>query len=169
MPMAGTGGKFSPLRCSKCGTTFVGTAFREIDGKKYCEKCYQELVTEKIAFDNAQKDLYNYIKEVFGITFIPPEVVGAITRQISYDKVQIKGLKATIWYYYKVLGNTPVIELLPRVLKEQYERTREYLIEQRKIREVNMKTNINVEPRVVIISKDDQKNRNKPKYRMEDL
>lgn len=124
---------------------------------------------EKIAIDNAQKDLYNYIKEVFGVTYIPPEVAGAITRQISYDKIQIKGLKATIWYYYKVLGNTPVLELLPRVLKEQYNRTRQYLIDQKKIREENMKVNINVKPRVVVVNKDDQGNRNKPKYRMEDL
>ena len=167
--MPGASGKNNPLRCSKCGTFLVGTAFREIDGKRYCEACYQSLMAEKIAFDNAQKDLYNYIKEVFGVTYIPPEVVGAITRQISYDKAQIKGLKATIWYYYKVLGNNPVLELLPRVLKEQYERTRQYLIDQKKIREENMKVDINVKPRVVIINKDDQENRNKPKYRMEDL
>lgn len=167
--MPGVSGKSNSLRCSKCGTLLVGTAFREIDGKRYCEACYQSLMAEKIAFDNAQKDLYNYIKEVFGVTYIPPEVVGAITRQISYDKAQIKGLKATIWYYYKVLGNTPAIEFLPRVLREQYERTRQYLIDQKKIREENMKVNINVEPRVVVVNKDDQRSRNKPKYRMEDL
>ena len=159
--MSGMSSRNSSSRCSKCGTLLVGTAFREIDGKRYCEACYQSLMAEKIAFDNAQKDLYNYIKEVFGVTYIPPEVVGAITRQISYDKVQIKGLK--------VLGNNPVLELLPRVLKEQYDRTRQYLIDQKKIREENMKVNINVKPRVVVVNKDDQENRNKPKYRMEDL
>ena len=167
--MAGASNRNNSLRCSKCGTLLVGTAFREIDGKKYCEACYQSLMAEKIVFDNAQKDLYNYIKEVFGVTYIPPEVSGAITRQISYDKAQIKGLKATIWYYYKVLNNNPVLELLPRVLKEQYERTRQYLIDQKRIREENMKVNINVKPRVVVVNKDDQENRNKPKYRMEDL
>ena len=167
--MPGASGRNNPLRCSKCGTLLVGTAFREIDGKKYCEACYQSLMAEKIAFDNAQKDLYNYIKEIFGVTYIPPEVIGAITRQISYDKVQIKGLKATIWYYYKVLGNNPVLELLPRVLKEQYDRTRQYLIDQKKIREENMKVNINVKPRIVVVNKDDKENRNKPKYKMEDL
>ena len=62
-----------------------------------------------------------------------------------------------------------MLELLPRVLKEQYDRTRQYLIDQKKIREENMKVNINVKPRVVVVNKDDQENRNKPKYRMEDL
>ena len=32
-----------------------------------------------------------------------------------------------------------------------------------------MKVNINVKPRVVVVNKDDKENRNKPKYRMEDL
>ena len=32
-----------------------------------------------------------------------------------------------------------------------------------------MKVNINVKPRVVVVNKDDQEKRNKPKYRMEDL
>lgn len=167
--MAGSSSRSGSSRCAKCGTLLVGTAFREIDGKKYCEKCYKEVMAEKLAFDNAQKDLYNYIKEVFGISYIPPEVIGSITRQISYDNAQIKGLKATIWYYYKVLGNQPVIELLPRVLKEQYERTRQYLIDQRKLREKNMEVDLNVAPRVVVVNKDDTKSRNKPKYRMEDL
>lgn len=167
--MSGASGRNNALRCAKCGTLLVGTAFREIDGKRYCEKCYQEEIAEKIAFDNEQQDLYNYIKEVFGVSYIPPEITGAITRQISYDKVQIKGLKATIWYYYKILGNTPNLEALPRVLRDQYDRTREYLIEQRKLRETNMKVDINVKPRVVVVNKEDQKTRNKPKYRMEDL
>lgn len=167
--MAGAASKSGSSRCAKCGALLLGAAFREIDGKRYCEKCYQETIAEKIAFDNAQQDLYNYIKEVFGVSYIPPEITGAITRQISYDKVQVKGLKATIWYYYKILGNTPILEGLPRVLREQYERTREYLIEQRKLREENMKVNINVKPRIVVVNKEDQKSRNKPKYRMEDL
>ena len=32
-----------------------------------------------------------------------------------------------------------------------------------------MKVNINVKPRIVVVNKDDQGNRNKPKYKMEDL
>lgn len=167
--MAGVVSKNHSCRCSKCGALLLGTAFREIGGKRYCEKCYQEEIAEKMAFDNAQQDLYNYIKEVFGVSYIPPEITGAITRQISYEKAQVKGLKATIWYYYKILGNTPVLETLPRVLKDQYDRTREYLIEQRKLRETNMKVDINVKPRVVVVNKEDQKTRNKPKYKMEDL
>lgn len=169
--MAGEkGAKSSSSRCEKCGTLLVGTAFREIEGKKYCEKCYRELVAEKKNFDNALQDLYNYIKEVFGITEIPPDIAGAVMRQITYDRAKPRGLKATIWYYYKVLGNTPRIEWLSRVLKDQYGKAQEYFVEQRSIREKNMKTNICVEPRVVVIPRDNiNKKRNKPKYRMEDL
>ena len=32
-----------------------------------------------------------------------------------------------------------------------------------------MKVDINVKPRVVVVNKEDQKTRNKPKYKMEDL
>lgn len=155
--------------CCECGARLLGVAFRELGGRKYCEKCYAKAVAAKLEFDKAQEDLYAYIREIFGVESIPPEVSGAITKAISYDHAQWKGLKATIWYYYKILGNKPVIEFLPKVLREQYESARAYLVKQRELREKNMKVDLNVKPRVVVVRRDNHSNRNVPKYRMEDL
>ena len=154
------------LVCAKCGQRIIGNGSR-YRGKIYCNSCYDQLMAEEAAFEQDKKELFAYIKELFGEQECPGEVISTVEYALRNGK-KIRGIRATLYYYYELMANEPNnIYTVSRVIKEQYDNARVYIEEQNRIMEENKKVDLNVPPVVVTISR--PRSKKQIKYRMEDL
>lgn len=155
------------LTCAHCGQVLIGNG-RPSKGKVYCPSCFDKLVKEQEVFEAEKQDLCIYLRKLFGLTEVPAEVVHAIDR-LYRDGRKLKGMKATIYYYYEILGNdTYNVMLFSKIITEQYDNARMYLEKVRKIQQHNAEVDIKVPPMTYTIS-DKHKNKRKPQRRIEDL
>ena len=154
------------LTCARCGQRIVGNGHRYL-GKVYCSTCYDEVMEETMALENDKQELYDYIKNLFGKSECPNEVIFMIDQQLRTGK-KVRGIQATLYYYYEILGHdTNNILGLGRVLQEQYENARDYTEQVNKNQELNRQVNLNVEPKNIKIPRPCSKKR--LKYKLEDL
>ena len=129
--------------------------------------------TDLLAAEDDQQQLYRYIKQLFGVSEIPQEVVASITREAAKGK-KYRGLRLTLHYYYEVLENQPNdITVVSYVIRDQYENARKYQEESRKIQEINQQVDLSHTPtRTVKLKATDLTNnigRKKKKYDITDL
>ena len=155
------------LYCAKCGQRLIGNGHRFLS-KNYCDSCYEKEMVELEALEAEKDRLYGYIKELFGISECPSEVIYAIENNIKYGK-KVSGIRATLWYYYEIQGHTTDISFLNKIIKEQYDNARKYIESARQIKKQNDQTNLNVEPITVKLHSNINKKKRSAKYKMEDL
>lgn len=154
------------LVCAHCGQKIIGNGYRYL-GKVYCGACYEKAMQESMALEAAKEELFGYVKNLFGKTDCPPEVIYMVEQNLKTGK-KIKGIRATIYYYYEVKGHEPNnIFFLGKVISEQYENARQYVEECARIAEVNRLTNLVVAPNNVKVRQPRRKK--EIKYKMEDL
>lgn len=156
------------VRCSKCGQNLVTGVFQIFDGKKLCSSCYAKAVEEAKQDEQALQDLFEYIKALFGITQIPFDWLEIIQTYLK-DKKTYFGIRATLYYYYEILGNKadsdgPAL----RIVRYQYDAASQYFQEQRALREHNLATNMDATSRVITMVSPVNVTR-KPPYNIEDL
>ena len=56
--------------CSQCGKKIIGTVHK-VNDKTYCGDCYEIAMQSLAALEKAKKELYDYIKDLFGKTSCP--------------------------------------------------------------------------------------------------
>ena len=155
------------LTCAHCGQVIIGNG-RPSRGKTYCVACYDKIVKEQEAMAVEKQDLCTYMKKVFGVSEITTEVMYTIDRLVREGK-KLRGMKATLYYYFEVLGNDGVsIMLLYKIINEQYDNARIYLDKMRKLKEHNDRIDITAETITYVIS-DKEKHKRKPQRKIEDL
>ena len=156
--------------CSECGGRIVGLNYSS-GGKNYCQKCFDKLTAVLSSQEAEKQELLNYIREVFQVADVPPDVVSSISREIKYGKTT-KGIRSTIKYYYFIEGNPPVnIASLPYVIQDQYEIARAYAKRTKEVKEKNKDIDLTTETiNIKINPRDlDRKNQKKIAYNIEDL
>lgn len=155
-------------RCEKCGQIIIGEV-HIFEGKKYCNNCYEQLMQERQQKEAELKVLRDYIKKIYQIDAIPVEVNYAIDKLIAIGK-KPTGIKATLYYYYKILGNKPALYLFGRVIEEKYEEARYYFLKQQELRKINDSIDITNNKRIVnVVVKNSTKKKRQINYKMEDL
>lgn len=157
------------LLCARCGQRVVGNG-HYYAGRKYCAHCYDELMQELIELDKAKEDLYNYIKTLFGVSECPQEVIYTIDRALGKGK-KLKGIRATIWYYYEIQGHAPDnTSSLSRVINDYYEDAKNYINHVNDVKAKNAELDLSDVPTVVVkVDLNNLEKKKKIKYRMEDL
>lgn len=154
--------------CSRCQQRIVANVYR-LNGKTYCGNCYDQLMQELTAQSIAKEELINYIKLLFGKSECPNEVIYAIDQAVKQGK-KIKGIKATLYYYYELTGhNIDNIYYIGKVITEQYDNARNYIQKQKEINEANKNVDLDVPPIHVTIKKGGPKRIVNINYKMEDL
>lgn len=156
------------LYCARCNQRLIGNGHRYLS-KNYCDACYEKEMTELEALEIEKERLYGYIKELFGCTECPAEVVYNIENYIKYGK-KVSGIRATIYYYYEIQGHpADNILFLNKIIREQYDNARKYYEMAKTIKKQNDQTDLNVEPVVVQLQSNVNKKKRSIKYKMEDL
>ena len=162
--MAGTAGK-----CARCGQRLVGVGIKLKDGT-YCTDCYNIRVSELQKEEEAKKEIYDYIKQIFECETLPPSVTSGIDTLINQGK-KASGIKGTLWYYYLIMENTPSdsqLDYLYKIINDNYNAARDYVIKARELREKNMTIDINVPAQTVKVKIEHDRKKKLP-YKMEDL
>ena len=162
--MAGTAAK-----CARCGQRLIGVGIKLKDGT-YCTSCYNIKVSELQKEDEAKKEIYDYIKQIFECESLPPSVASGVDTLINQGK-KISGIKGTLWYYYFIMGNTPSnshLDYLYKIINDNYDAARDYVVKARELKEKNMMIDINVPAQTVKV-KINHDRKKKLSYNMEDL
>lgn len=88
---------------------------------------------------------------------------------MNRDGRKLKGIKATLYYYFEILGNDTVnVVLLSKIVNEHYEAAKAYLEKAKRIQEYNAKIDIKAGSISYKVS-DRRKGVRKPQRRIEDL
>ena len=154
--------------CSACGQKIVGSKYTH-GGKNYCCACYGALAEklEKEAKD--KQSLIDYIKDIFSLSELPTETLNLIDRELKSGRT-VRGLRATLWYYYDILLTNPTNVLnLSFVFRDQYGAAKEYAEQIAKLKKINKKVDLTPKTRVVQVKKDTSGATAKIPYKIEDL
>lgn len=159
--------------CSQCGQRIVNGNAQKYNNKNVCQTCYQKLMQAEIKAQKAKKELYDYIKSVLGLNECPREITTAIDHLIK-DGKKVKGIEATVYYYYLVLGNKYNPDqryYFYKIINDEYLNARDFIAQQQKIKEINANFHATTPPVIVRIHEGDitKKRRKKINYKMEDL
>lgn len=153
-------------RCPKCQQIIIG-AGHLYNSKLYCDQCYKIVIEEAQNLEIEKRNLFDFIKELFGIDEMPDSWSVTIDRLIRSGKT-IAGIKMTLTYYYNILGHNPDTTYGLGIIEKYYEETRQYAIKQQEIMQKNLEHEEKSETVTVKISRP-VSTRKKPKYRIEDL
>lgn len=138
--------------CTQCGKKIIG-AVHKIKDAPYCGDCYPKAMQSLADLEERKKELYNYIKDLFGKVNCPEPVVSAIERSITSGKT-LTGIRFTIYYYYQILANVAEnINEVPWIIRDYYDEARDYAASMKKLGEENRKVNIEKTPSEVKIKK----------------
>lgn len=155
------------LRCARCNTTVATEAKKVLDGQTLCPSCYRKAIEEAKLAERELEELLEYVKELFGVTELPldwPEQIKAFKK----DKKTYFGMRATLYYAYEVLGNTPDPERGLWAIRYYYDKAANYFAEQKELQQRNSSVDLTPIRRTVIMSPPENTTR-KPKYNIEDL
>ena len=156
--------------CTKCGTRIVGTSFK-IRGKNVCGACYAEEMKVLEDIEDQKKDLYKYICSLFSLKECPIQYIDDINRLVK-DGYKVSGIRATIQYYFQIMGNqsnTINIPFIGKIIELNYLKAKQYFEEVKKVQEENEKVDLNIPPKIVYINPQKNKRKKTVKYKMEDL
>lgn len=138
--------------CARCGKKIIG-AVHKVQDASYCGGCYPIVMQSLADLEKGKKDLYAYIKDLFGKAACPDPVVNAIERALSSGKT-LTGIRFTVYYYYQVLANTAEnINEVPWIIRDYYDEARDYAASMKRLGEENKKVNIEKTPSEVKIKK----------------
>ena len=151
------------LRCAECGTTIVPSSKLTFKGKTYCPKCYNKAIKEAESAEQELEELVEFIKELFGL----PEWLEQI-QAYHKEKKTLRGMQATLYYYYMILGNIPDVERGLWAIKFYYESASNYFKEQKELAKKNSEVDLTPVKRTIIMAPPQNKTR-KPKFNIEDL
>lgn len=157
--------------CHSCGKKLAGSLKYPYKNKFYCFDCFKKIEEIIQNENNKENDFIEYIKEFFQVNQVSESIVSFIRKAVESKERTFEGMKYTIYYYYKVMGNEPNIEFLTWVLKDKYSEARKFYEDQQRIKKVNEGIDINSTPSITVkIKKSDLENK-KPKfnYKIEDL
>lgn len=155
------------LRCSRCGTAVVATSKKVLDGQTLCPSCYRKAIEEVKLAEQELEELLEYARELFGITEIPPDWLEQI-KAYRKDKKTYFGMRATLYYYYEVVGNRADPDKGLWAIRNYYDTASRYFAEQKELRQSNTQVDLTPIKRTVIMSPPENPTR-KPKYNIEDL
>ena len=155
-------------QCAKCHTQIIGNPFR-FKGEPYCLTCYNQITSEIEEKTQKKQELFDYIVKFFNVKECPSEIIRGMERLLKEGKT-IFGIKATIYYYYKILGNEineTSFKFLVKNVEDSYKSAKDYVAEQKRINEKNREVDLNIPPQIVRITP----SKSKPifDYNMEDL
>ena len=155
------------LRCAECGTTIVPSSKLTFKGKTYCPKCYNKAIKEAESAEQELEELVEFIKELFGLTEFPPEWLEQI-QAYHKEKKTLRGMQATLYYYYMILGNIPDVERGLWAIKFYYESASNYFKEKKELAKKNSEVDLTPVKRTIIMAPPQNQTR-KPKFNIEDL
>ena len=144
--------------CSRCGKKIIGTAHK-LNDSFYCGDCYQNEMQSLASLEKEKKELYDYIKGLFGKSSCPESVTNAIERSLASGR-KIAGIRFTIYYYYQVLANSAEnINEVPWIIRDYYDEARDYAVGMRRLGEENRKVVIDKTPSEIKIKKPSRQHR----------
>ena len=153
--------------CSRCGKKLIGTPHK-INDAPYCGDCYQIEMQSLAALEKEKKELYDYIKELFGKTVCPDPVMSAVDRALASGR-KVPGIRFTIYYYYLILANTAEnINEVPWIIRDYYDEARDYAMRMKELGEENKKVTIQKTPSEITIKKPARRTRLRRRISMED-
>lgn len=159
--------------CAECGAKLVGGLRYTHAGKTYCYACHTRLVDRLKVEEAAKNKLYEYIRGLFSIRELPPDVSASIDRALAKG-VSAEDIRLTLYFYYEICGHPRgSASQVPFVIRDHMEMAKAYEREAQRLREVNDDAQIGTTaPRTVVVTHADLANDrrvNKPKYKIEDL
>lgn len=159
--------------CAECGAKIVGGLRYTHAGKTYCYACHTKLVDRLKTEEAAQNELYEYIRGLFSIPELPPDVSAAISKNLAKG-ISPHDIRLALYFYYEIGGHPRgSTSQIPFVIRDQLEAARAYEKEERRLREINDGKQIGtIAPRTVTVTRADLVNDRrvgKPKYKIEDL
>lgn len=145
---AGKSGTF----CQECGKKIVGQPHK-CGSKMVCGSCYVKYQDSLLKEESKKKELYDYLKKLFGVVDCPDAVINALARFFESGK-KTEGMRFTIYYYYEIMGNPPDrINEVPWVIRDYYDEAKAYIESMKKLGEENQTVSIATEPEIVKIAK----------------
>lgn len=153
--------------CSHCGKKIVG-ASHKVNDACYCGDCYPIVMQSLAALEKEKKELYDYIKGLFGKTNCPDPVINAVERALASGK-KVAGVRFTVYYYYQILANTAEnINEVPWIIRDYYDEARDYAVKMKELGETNRKVTIDKTPSEIKIKKPSRQHRLRRKITTED-
>ena len=148
-----------PTSCSRCKKKILNGLSYTYRGQAFCYDCYQEKQKELLAAEDEQQVLYNYIKQLFSVSELPNDVLTGINKEVAKGK-KYKGMRLTLHYYYEVMENARgSIDVVPYVIRDQYDNARQYEEEVARVRKINEEIDLSNPPkRTIVITSTDLSN-----------
>lgn len=156
--------------CSHCGNKITNGVVYHHEGKPLCYDCYQVVQQELISLESRKQQVYNYLKQLFSLLELPNDVLLNLEKEVSKGKTY-EGAQFTLYYYYEVLekprGN---INIIPFVIRDQYENAQEYKKKTEELKSINAKIDLSqTAPRKVILKKSDLEKNNTHKRKLNNI
>lgn len=152
--------------CSRCGRQIVLSTSQKFSNKIYCIPCYNKLIEEEEALEKAKEELYNFIKELFGLQECPTDIIYNIESLLNQGK-KARGIYLTLRYYFLIEGHQPSnINFLTKIIREQYENAKNYAMRQKELKIKNQGVVINPPSVNIKMTSPVAETRRKPSYRM---
>lgn len=138
--------------CARCGKKIIGAVHKAKDAS-YCGDCYPIVMQSLAELEQGKKELYAYIKDLFGKSNCPDPVVASIERALTSGKT-LTGVRFTVYYYYQILANTAEnINEVPWIVRDYYDEARDYAASMKRLGEENRKVKIDLPPSEIKIKK----------------
>ena len=155
--------------CHGCGNKIIGVRYTHT-GKSYCYDCFQQLQAAAANTDAQKQAMYAAIREIYGVSEIPEEVISALDREIRVGK-KPSGIIQTLRYYFQIEGHQMGnIGSLVYVVRDFYESAKQYQAKIKRLKEANDKVDMNVPPvHVTLKTSQLEPQKRSYGYRMEDL
>lgn len=157
--------------CSEC-KRILGTSLKySHQGRVFCFDCFQKVQAQLLEDEKKRQELYDYIKKIFNISSISADILSSIDHLIK-DGKKLSGIKATLYYYYEIMGSSTPLSSLYFVIRDHYDEAHDYFVKQHQVAEANAQVKIN--PSSVTITLDPKKlheesSKKKFKYNIEEL
>lgn len=135
--------------CNECKTELQAGKYKFNRGKKLCLSCYDRVVLGKRKVEKQREDLDNYLCELFGFEEVPIEYTRQIDRFIKEYKFTPKGIKATAYYFYELLGNDIANDRVLGIIPQVYNQARKHFQESAQVSQKNQEF-VNKEETIVV-------------------
>lgn len=119
-------------RCPMCQQVVIGTGHL-FNGQLYCDSCYPLVLKSAEDIESQKTELYEFIRNLFGIDELPDSWMVSITKMLKSGKT-ISGIRMTLTYYTSILGYSISPGMgITNLIDKYYEETRQYAIRQQEI------------------------------------
>ena len=159
--------------CSNCGTRITAGLAYPYNGKHLCYNCFKKYQLELRSVEGDREALCQYIKDLFFLAEVPQNVLNQIDKESVAGK-SYKDQRFAVYYYYEILGNKcSSVDLIPYVIKDQFDRAQKYKAQSDATKAKNDSIDLSAPTvRTVFLSPEDlatPNRRKKKKYDINDL